>query len=217
MKNKITLIFVVLGILVLLVACGKKDVTPAADVINTSIAQTVAVQFTKTAIARPSDTPMPTATPMPTRPPVTPMPPTAALGQPGAPVQGTIAVITPAGGAAGTSVATKPANPGGTDKGDWVASDPADKSTLKRPSHDVVIKIMNTGTTTWTTEYALQFISGEQFGLPDKIKCPITVPPQMMVDFKLSLKVPATGPFRSDWKIVNPQGVTIGTFYMEYN
>ncbi len=216
MTKKINFVMAILGIMVLLAACAPKNATPAVDVINTSIAQTVAVQFTKTAIARPSDTPMPTATPMATRPPVTPMPPTAAIGQGTAVAQGTVAVITPAGQTAGTSAATK-APTGGVDRGDWVASDPADTTTLKRPNQDVTIKLMNTGTSTWTTEYAIEFVSGEQFGLADKIYCPITVPPQMMVDFVLPLTVPAAGPFRSDWKIVNAEGVQIGIFYMEYN
>ncbi len=215
MTKKMKFVMTILGILILLAACAPKASTPAVDVINTSIAQTVAVQFTKTAIARPSDTPMPTATPM-TKPPVTPMPPTAALGQGTAVAQGTVAVITPAGKTTGTVVATK-APTGGTDRGDWVASVPEDKTTLKRPSQDVTIKLMNTGTSTWTTEYAIEFVSGEQFGLADKIYCPISVPPQMMVDFVLPLTVPATGPFRSDWKIVNAEGVQIGIFYMEYN
>jgi len=38
----------------------------------------------------------------------------------------------------------------------------------------------------------------------------------MMVDLELSLTVPAGGPFRSDWKIVNASGAQIGVFYMEY-
>lgn len=216
MNKKIQIVLAILGILVLVAACSPKAATPAVDVINTSIAQTVAVQFTKTAIARPSDTPMPTATPMATRLPVTPMPPTAALGQGTTAAQGTVAVITPAGQTAGTAAATK-APAGGTDRGDWVASVPADKTTLTRPSQEVSIKLMNTGTSTWTTEYAIEFVSGEQFGLANKIYCPIAVPPQMMVDFVLPLAVPAAGPFRSDWKIVNAQGVQIGIFYMEYN
>jgi hypothetical protein len=216
MTKKLRFMMAILGILVLLSACAPKASTPAVDVINTSIAQTVAVQFTKTAIARPSDTPMPTATQMATKPPVTPMPPTAVLGQGTAVAQGTVAVITPANKTTGTAGATK-APAGGTDRGDWVASVPEDKTTLKRPSQEVTIKLMNTGTSTWTTEYAIEFVSGEQFGLADKINCPITVPPQMMVDFVLPLTVPAAGPFRSDWKIVNAEGVQIGIFYMEYN
>jgi hypothetical protein len=216
MTKKIILVMAILGIMVLLAACAPKAATPAVDVINTSIAQTVAVQFTKTAIARPSDTPMPTATPMATRPPVTPMPPTAAVGKGTPVIQGTVAVLTPGGQTGGTPAATKPPT-GGTDKGDWVASDPADKTNLKSPSQVVTITLMNTGTSTWTTEYGIEFVSGEQFGLPDKVNCPISVPPQMMVDFALTLTVPAAGPFRSDWKIVNASGVQIGIFFMEYN
>ena len=216
MTKKILFVLATLGVMVLLAACAPKAATPAVDVINTSIAQTVAVQFTKTAIARPSDTPMPTATPMATRLPVTPMPPTAALGQGTQAAKGTVAVLTPGGQTAGTAAATK-APLGGTDRGDWVASDPADKTTLKRPSQDVTIKLMNTGTSTWTTEYGIEFVSGQQFGLADRINCPISVPPQMMVDIKLTLTVPSAGPFRSDWKIVNAAGVQIGIFYMEYN
>lgn len=216
MTKKILFVLAILGVMVGLAACAPKAATPAVDVINTSIAQTVAVQFTKTAIARPSDTPMPTATPMATRLPVTPMPPTAALGQGTQAAKGTVAVLTPAGQTAGTAAATK-APLGGTDRGDWVASDPADKTTLKRPSQDVTIKLMNTGTSTWTTEYGIEFVSGQQFGLADRINCPISVPPQMMADFVLTLTVPSAGPFRSDWKIVNAAGVQIGIFYMEYN
>ena len=214
MTKKINLVMAILGILVLLVACAPKAATPAVDVINTSIAQTVAVQFTKTAIARPSETPMPTATPMATRPPVIPMPPTAALGQGTAVVKGTVAAITPGGQTAGTAAATK-APTGGTDRGDWGASSPADGTDIGG-TQEVTIKLMNTGTSTWTTEYAIEFVSGEQFGLADKIYCPISVPPQMMVDFVLPLTVPATGVLRSDWKIVNPAGVQIGIFYMDY-
>jgi hypothetical protein len=216
MTKKINLVMAIIGIMVLFAACAPKAATPAVDVINTSIAQTVAVQFTKTAIARPSDTPMPTATPMATRPPVTPMPPTAALGKGTPAAQGTVAVLTPAGQTGGTPAATKPPT-SGTDKGDWVASDPADKTRLNRPSQVVTIKLMNTGTSTWTTEYGIEFVSGQQFGLADRINFSISVPPQMMVDIKLNLTVPAAGPFRSDWKIVNASGVQIGIFFMEYN
>jgi hypothetical protein len=144
------------------------------------------------------------------------MPPTAALGKGTPAAQGTVAVLTPAGQTGGTPAATKPPT-GRTDKGDWVASVPADKTTLKRPSQDVTIKLMNTGTSTWTTEYGIEFVSGEQFGLPDKVNFAISVPPQMMVDVVLTLTVPAAGPFRSDWKIVNASGVQIGIFFMEYN
>ncbi|HSN95243.1 MAG TPA: NBR1-Ig-like domain-containing protein [Anaerolineaceae bacterium] len=216
MKKKTLIVLAILGIMILVTACSPKSTTPAVDVINTSIAQTVAVQFTKTAIARPSDTPAPTATQMATRLPVTPVPPTAALGQGTQAAKGTVVVLTPGGQTAGTPAATR-ATVGGTDKGDWVASDPVDKTTLKRPSQEVTIKIMNTGTSTWTTEYGIEFVSGEQFGLADRVNFPISVPPQMMVDVKLTLTVPSAGPFRSDWKIVNAAGVQIGIFYMEYN
>ena len=215
MTKKLNLVMAILGILVLLAACSPKAATPAVDVINTSIAQTVAVQFTKTAIARPSDTPMPTATPMATRPPVTPMPPTAALGQGTAVVQGTVAAITPAGQTAGTAAATK-APTGGTDKGEWVSSTPVDGTNIGT-SEKVTLKFMNTGTTTWTTDYGIEYVSGEQFGLADRINFLITVPPQMMVDLELTLAPSSAGPFRSDWKIVNAEGVQIGVFYMEYN
>ncbi len=215
MTKKINFVIAIIGILVLLAACAPKTATPAADVINTSIAQTVAVQFTKTAIARPSDTPMPTATPMATRAPVTPMPPTAALGQGTAVAQGTVAAITPAGQTTGTAAATK-APTGGVDKGEWVSSTPPDGTNIGG-TQEVTLKFMNTGTTTWTTEYGIEFVSGEQFGLPDRNNFAIPVPPQMMVDLVLTLTVPAGGPFRSDWKIVNAEGVQIGVFYMEYN
>ena len=74
------LFLLVLIVALSLSACGPKNDPKAAEIQLTNVAETVAAQFTKTAIARPSDTPVPTATEFipPTMPP-TQVVPTASI------------------------------------------------------------------------------------------------------------------------------------------
>ena len=81
-KIKVVLL-VGLVLMVAISGCRPKE-DPTAEVARqTNVAQTVAAQFTKTAIARPTDTPEPTSTTAPTATAtatLTTVVPTAALG-----------------------------------------------------------------------------------------------------------------------------------------
>ncbi|HOE35699.1 MAG: hypothetical protein GX415_05425 [Chloroflexi bacterium] len=182
----------------LLSACAASTPTLSPEQIMTSIAQTVEVDFTRTAIARPTDTP----TPLPT-PTNTPLPPTATFPP----------TNTPAAGATATTA------PGGRDAGVWVSSNPADNSNIAAGlPFDVVLTLMNTGTTTWTTGYAIKFVSGDKLGAPDTIYMPYEVPPTKTVTFTMKFTAPAAaGKVRGDWAIVNALGTAFSPFYFEYN
>lgn len=198
MKKKQRIIIAACSLLLVLAACSPKTPTPSAEKIQEAIAQTVAVNLTKTAVARPSDTPTPLPSPTPLPLPTdTPIP--------------TQAEPTPA------MTATAPMAAGGLDKGDWASSSPQDGATVSG-SFDVVVKIMNTGTSTWTTDYGIAYVSGTTFGISAPIKVGYPVPPQAMAEFKLKFTAPEeAGKHRSDWRIYNAAGNTIGVFYFEYN
>lgn len=176
----------------------------------THVAETVAVQFTKTAIARPSNTPVPSATSFPTATSApTQMPtdvvPTAAVG------------TTPTGQVSPT---TQPTQVGGVDAGIWARSNPEDGTNITAGSQfSVVVTLMNTGTTTWTPNYYIQMTGGDKLGLAlTKFNMPYNVPPQMSVQFTFEFTAPNEGgTFKNDWSIVNPNDVAFGVFWCEYN
>ena len=201
MKNKKTmssLFLLSLSIILLLSACSPATPTMSPEEIMTSIAATVAVDFTRTAIARPTDTPTPLPTPTNTATSITP----------------TIAITnTPASTQLPTSL------PGGQDAGVWVSSDPADGSNITAGQpFDVNVTLMNTGTTTWTTAYAIKFINGERMSAPETIYMPIEVAPTKSITLTVNFTAPSTGgTVRSNWQIVNAAGTGFYTFYFEYN
>jgi hypothetical protein len=187
--------------------CRPKEDPLAEEARQTNVAQTVAVQFTKTAIARPTDTPVPTATTAPTATAtLTTVVPTAALG----PTPSPQATTTPAA----------PTASGGIDAGVWTRSAPADDSeVLAGAKFQVVVTLMNTGTTTWTTDYYIQFVDGNNFGITQNtFKMPTEVPPTMSIQFTMNFTAPQTvGVAKSNWNIVNASNVPFGYFYLQYN
>jgi hypothetical protein len=196
-----------LVIMVAISGCRPKEDPLAEEARQTNVAQTVAVQFTKTAIARPTDTPVPTATTAPTATAtLTTVVPTAALG------------TTPSPQATTTTAA--PTASGGIDAGVWTRSAPADDSeVLAGAKFQVVVTLMNTGTTTWTTDYYIQFVDGNNFGITQNtFKMPTEVPPTMSIQFTMNFTAPQTvGVAKSNWNIVNASNVPFGYFYFQYN
>ena len=72
-------------------------------------------------------------------------------------------------------------------------------------------RIKNVGTCTWTTSYALVFVSGEKFGAKDIISLPISVEPGKTVDLPIQLTAPnQNGRYRGYWKLRNASGVQFG-------
>ena len=208
-RQKITKLLLGLGVAVLaLSACGPRVTTPDPQQMETLIAETVAAQLTRTAIARPSETPTPTLAPSPTL-----APPTATVSVP------TAAVGLPTSTVAGPATATPPPAQTGVDAGVWTYSVPADGANIKAGGKfSVVVTLMNTGTTTWNTSYYIMHTDGPAMGSDAEINMPYDVPPNMSVQITIEFTAPTeTGKVKSDWMIVNPSDVGFALFWFEYN
>lgn len=198
-KFRAMLVFGLIGLVMTVSACSQKIPTPDMEKVNTMIAETVSVQQTKTEIARPTNTPTPQPTATNTPEPPTPMPtPT--------PMQ--------------VTATTPNAQPiSGTDGGMWVSSNPADKATqLQGQTFKVTVKLMNTGTSTWTTDYSIRYIDGDIKANPDNYRMPVSVPPGAQIDIIVTLTAPTkTGMLKGNWGIFNSANVAFSGFYFEYD
>ncbi len=73
-------------------------------------------------------------------------------------------------------------------------------------------RIMNSGTSTWTTDYKLVFSEGEQMGAANEYRMPIPVEAGKIIELSVNMKAPTTlGTYQGYWKIKNPSGQTFGT------
>ena len=72
-------------------------------------------------------------------------------------------------------------------------------------------RIRNSGTTTWTTDYIIEFEKGEKLGAPTQIKLPKSVKPNEFIDISIEFTVPnATGEYSSYWILKNEDGQKVG-------
>lgn len=72
-------------------------------------------------------------------------------------------------------------------------------------------RLKNIGTCTWTTAYALVYVSGERFGAPAAISVPTNVAPGQTVDLGVNLTAPSqSGHYRGFWKLRNASNVLFG-------
>ena len=86
-------------------------------------------------------------------------------------------------------------------------------------------RLKNTGTCTWTTAYALVFVSGERFSAPTAVSIPTNVGPGQTVDLAVNMTAPnQSGRYRGDWKLRNASNVLFGignsadsSFYVDIN
>jgi len=83
-------------------------------------------------------------------------------------------------------------------------------------------RLKNTGTCTWTSDYALVFSNGNAMDGPSSQKLPGAVQPGQTIDVSVALKAPAEpGSYRGNWKLRNAAGVLFGvgpnadTFYVD--
>ena len=83
-------------------------------------------------------------------------------------------------------------------------------------------RLKNTGTCTWTTDYALVFSSGNSMDGPTSMKLPGSVQPGQTIDLPVGLKAPGEpGAYRGYWKLRNAAEVLFGvgpqadTFYVD--
>jgi len=86
-------------------------------------------------------------------------------------------------------------------------------------------RLKNTGTCTWTTSYALVYVSGERFSAPTAVSMPTNVGPGQTVDLTVNMTAPnQSGRYRGYWKLRNASNVLFGigdsadsNFYVDIN
>ncbi|MBQ6507884.1 MAG: hypothetical protein IJI07_00275 [Flexilinea sp.] len=72
-------------------------------------------------------------------------------------------------------------------------------------------RIRNNGTTTWTTNYRLVFVSGTQMSAQNSVNLPYNVGPGQTVDISVQMTAPtASGSYKSSWMLVNESGTQFG-------
>jgi hypothetical protein len=105
-------------------------------------------------------------------------------------------------------LATKPLVP---DMAQWVSNNPADGSTLTIDPDvrwDMIWKVKNSGTTTWTTKYTLRYFNGERLQRSvDSIAFPREVKPGEIVTLTVPAKTPySPGDAETMWALTNENG-----------
>lgn len=72
-------------------------------------------------------------------------------------------------------------------------------------------RLKNVGTCTWTTSYALVYVTGERFAAPLVVSVPTNVGPGQTVDLAINLTAPNQGGrYRGFWKLRNASNVLFG-------
>ncbi len=98
------------------------------------------------------------------------------------------------------------------DEASYVADVTIPDATVIQPG-DTFVKtwrVRNTGTTSWSTDYALRFSSGDRMDGPDSVPVPREVKPGDVVELSVRLKAPTqSGRHRSAWKLSNARGTLL--------
>lgn len=192
--------------LLVLLSCNLPGVaTPTeegASAIYTAAAQTVIAQVTQ--ISKPPVTPLPSPSALvPTFPP-----PTLILPTP-APPTNTAPPPTPAP----TNTPVPTSIPAVCDAVKFVKDVTVPDNTEFAPGEKFVKtwRLRNVGTCTWTTSYALVFVSGDAMGAPAVVQLPNNVAPGNAIDMSVNLTAPdKAGTYRGNWKLRNSNGVVFG-------
>ncbi|HEY47737.1 MAG: hypothetical protein AMJ88_05815 [Anaerolineae bacterium SM23_ 63] len=185
------LIFAVsfLLISVTLAGCGLLSAPqPTPDLLATSVAQTIAAELTRAA----EETPIP---PSPTQ--VTVQPEPTATEPPSTP----------------TLSPTPTIDDAACNRVEFVTDVTIEDDTALAPEATFlkVWRLRNVGECTWTTDYALVFVDGDQMDGDDEIALPRDVAPEETVDLSVELKAPeAEGSYQGNWQLRNDAGRLFG-------
>lgn len=203
MSKKIPLtILVTLATPLLLFACTSKapaSPTTNPDLIYTAAAQTADARLTQIFQSTPSATPVP---PSPTFNFVQTMAAATAAA-----LQTQSAALTPSPQATVSSTALPPVS--GGDKAVFVSDVTIPDNTVLAPgaAFTKTWKLQNGGTTTWTTSYTLEYISGEQMGTITSVHISQPVAPGAQIDVSVDMVAPTSpGSYQSNWKMKNASG-----------
>lgn len=197
-KNKrkmiLSLMLVVLAGL-LLNACRTREPAVDPDTQKTSFAQTANSQATQTVEAQPTPTQTLEPSPSPTN----------------TPELTATSVITPTQGITATATIG-----GGQDQATWLSNVPPDNTKFKPgEAFTVTWTLENTGSSTWTMNYYIEFASGEQMDAEEKVFLPYPVPPNTNVQISVDFVAPeAEGSKRSNWRMVNSNDIPFYEFYV---
>jgi hypothetical protein len=208
MKRPTLRMLSILILLAILVSACKmpasQGITPTPNVAATATAQPTQAVPTNT---QPSVQPTMAVTELPTTPP-TPIPPTA--------------TSTP------LPTATLPPTPTSstcTDLAKFVDDVTVPDDTEMLPGQEFIKtwRLQNVGTCTWTSQYAIVFVNGDQMNGTSPLPLSGSIPPNGTLDVSVTLQAPGTtGTYRGDWKLKNPSGVIFGlgnnateTFYVQ--
>jgi len=188
-----------------LLAAGCKasapETTPTTDpnAVMTAAAETANVRLTEILASTPSPVP---ATETPTA----------------APATATVPAVTAAPTSAPTATSGAPS---GVDKADYVADITIPDGTNLAPGETFVKtwRLVNSGTSTWTTAYALEFLSGSQMGGPAKVPLTTEVAPGKTIDISVNLTAPSeSGQHIGYWQMSNASGALFTTpIYVDIN
>ncbi len=203
MTKKIPLIILlILAIAIVLYGCGAgapASPTTNPNLIYTAAAQTADARLTQIFQSTPSSTPVP---PSPTFDAVQTI-----AAQTASALLTQAATLTPSPQAT-TSVTLPPSGSSG-DRAVFVAdvTIPDGKVIAPGASFTKTWKLQNAGTTTWTTSYSLEYISGEQMGTVTSVPLPQSVAPGAQIDISVDMVAPtSSGSYQSYWKIKNASG-----------
>jgi uncharacterized membrane protein len=187
MKTIVMMTLVMMISVLVISACNKGTPTLDINAQKTGFAQTADAQASQTVAAQPTVTPTltlePSATPTET------------------PTGGTI-TLTPTATSGSETTATSIT---GADEAQWRAQEPEDNTKFNPgQTFTVTWKLENTGTSTWTTDYYIQFTSGDQMNAKEKVQLPYPVSPGTNVEISVDFKAPnETGEYKSVWSLVN--------------
>jgi hypothetical protein len=180
------LIAAVIALLLAVLACNAPSENSTPDLAGV-VAQTqtaLAVQQFLTATTKPPESLPPTVTPA--NPPAIPSPATPTALPPTA---------TPETGCTNQAKFVNETIPDGT------SFSPEEKFTKSWT-------LQNVGTCTWTPDYSLVFVNGEQMGGASPGPLGKTVTPNGTIEVTVNLTAPkATGEYQGFWKLSTPQGV----------
>ncbi|HXF86574.1 MAG TPA: NBR1-Ig-like domain-containing protein [Anaerolineales bacterium] len=221
-------LFVLLTAALILVGCNM-GATPAPtldiNAINTAIVGTTIAQlnaqFTQTALAVPTNTPMPTNTPAPSPTSGTPFtilgtPPTVSFN------------VTPTTPLPGFTQLAPPSPAATTALGDacnnnvFIADITIPDGSILKPGEDFqkVWRVQNTGTCKWDEGYALVFIGGDRAIDPYtyEFKQPSDfVEPGAVADLGINLTAPTIeGKYQGHWRMRSDKGYYFGTILSIY-
>jgi hypothetical protein len=228
MDRKIATLSMLLLVGLLLAACNlpgfSQPATPDIGAIHTAAAQTLAVQLTRVAEGEPVNT-APTQTPPPAESTATVAPPTRVVDTPlptatytPIPTQIILPSATPT--LAPTSTNTPVPSPTFTPTatpvpcllGTFIKDVTIPDGSKMQPGWDIskTWRVRNDGSCTWTRDFTLVFVSGDQMSgrttsLPQEVK------PGQMVDITLDLVAPSyAGKYRGNWMLQSANGKRFG-------